>query len=141
MESSIIVRAGFTAEKLESEYESDVAERLEKKLEKYFSGKKVSFAEFKVMYPTKFSERVLEEVRRIGYGEVRTYLEVAKKLGTSPRAVGVALKINRVPVVVPCHRVVAKNSLGGYSYGVDVKKKLLELEGVECVSLRGSGSL
>lgn len=130
----------FTPKKLESSYESDLAEKLEKKLEKYFSGRRVDFNEFKVSYPSEFSRRVLEEVRKIEYGSVCSYSDLAKKLGTSPRAVGVALKMNRVPVIVPCHRVVAKKGLGGYSLGIEIKLKLLKLEGVECAYLSERGS-
>lgn len=79
-------------------------------------------------YPSKSSERILKEVRKIPFGKTVTYGDLAKKLRTSPRAVGVALRLNRVPVIIPCHRVVAKGGLGGYSYGVEIKKKLLGLE-------------
>ncbi|ADC66154.1 methylated-DNA/protein-cysteine methyltransferase [Ferroglobus placidus DSM 10642] len=141
LSGKVIEFSAFTSKKLESSYESDLAEKLEKKLERYFSGKRVSFDEFKVSYPSEFSKRVLEEVRKIEYGKVCSYSDLAEKLGTSPRAVGVALKMNRVPVIVPCHRVVAKNGLGGYSHGVNLKLKLLKLEGVECACLSGRGSL
>ena len=62
-------------------------------------------------------------------GEVTTYGEIAKLLGISPRMVGRLLKLNRRPIVVPCHRVVAKRGLGGYSMGgPSVKARLLDLE-------------
>ena len=140
LNEGVIEFSTFTPKKLESTYESDLAEKLEKKLEKYFSGRRVDFNEFKVSYPSEFSRRVLEEVRKIEYGSVCSYSDLAKKLGTSPRAVGVALKMNRVPVIVPCHRVVAKKGLGGYSLGIEIKLKLLKLEGVECAYLSGRGS-
>ena len=141
LEDCKVTFAKFTEEKLESVYDSDLAEKLERKLERYFSGKRETFVEFSVAYPTNFSKKILEEVRKIEYGKVRTYGEIAKDTKTSPRAVGAALRANRVPVIVPCHRVVAKNGLGGYSLGVDLKLKLLKLEGVECACLREKGSL
>ncbi len=99
-------------------------------LKKYFEGKKVTFNGIRISYPSKPSKRILREVRRIPFGEVRTYGDIAKKLRTSPRAVGMALKSNKIPVIIPCHRVIGKKSLGGYSYGIEIKKKLLELENI-----------
>ncbi len=66
-------------------------------------------------------------------GYVTTYGSIARLLKTSPRLIGLALKSNDQPLIVPCHRVVKSDgSLGGYSYGgQSIKKKLLELEGVE----------
>ncbi|AIJ04994.1 methyltransferase [Methanocaldococcus bathoardescens] len=75
-----------------------------------------------------FTKKVLDVVKDIEFGDVLTYGDIAKKLNTSPRAVGMALKRNPLPLIIPCHRVVAKNSLGGYSYGLDKKKFILERE-------------
>lgn len=69
-----------------------------------------------------FTKKVLDIVKDIEFGKTLTYGDIAKKLNTSPRAVGMALKRNPLPLIIPCHRVVAKNSLGGYSYGLDKKK-------------------
>lgn len=107
---------------------SDFAERLKKGLIRYLKGIPTDFRGVKVEYPTEFSRRVLEEVRKIPFGEVITYGDLTKRLKTSPRAVGVTLKMNKVPVIIPCHRVVAKGGLGGYSYGVEIKRKLLRIE-------------
>ncbi|ADN51895.1 methylated-DNA--[protein]-cysteine S-methyltransferase [Vulcanisaeta distributa] len=69
-------------------------------------------------------------------GRVATYAQLAKLLNTSPRAVGKLASANRLPVIVPCHRVIKSDgSLGGYSAGdVNVKFKLLEMEGVKVVN-------
>ena len=75
-----------------------------------------------------FTKKVLDIVKDIEFGDTLTYGDIAKKLNTSPRAVGMALKRNPLPLIIPCHRVVAKNSLGGYSYGVEKKKFILEME-------------
>jgi O-6-methylguanine DNA methyltransferase len=82
---------------------------------------------------TKFEHRVFKEVRRIPYGTVRTYKEIARSIGSprAARAVGQALKRNPIPIIIPCHRVVKSDgSLGGFSQGVELKQKLLEIEGL-----------
>ena len=79
---------------------------------------------------SKFSSRVLKVLRDItGCGETITYGELAMRAGTgSPRAVGQAMRRNPIPIVIPCHRVVARNGIGGYSVGLHWKKFLLKLE-------------
>ena len=61
-------------------------------------------------------------------GEVRTYGELAEELGTSPRALGQALGANPFPILIPCHRVIAVDGLGGFAYGTVLKKQLLNFE-------------
>ncbi len=63
---------------------------------------------------TAFQKKVLRELSLIPYGETVTYGEIAKKLNSSPRAVGNACRRNPIPLIIPCHRVVAANGLGGY---------------------------
>ena len=78
-----------------------------------------------------FEISVWEELRRIPYGETRTYREVAEAIGNprAARAVGMANHRNRLPIVIPCHRVIGSDgSLVGYAGGLDVKAKLIELE-------------
>ncbi|MCQ4343322.1 MAG: MGMT family protein, partial [Sulfolobaceae archaeon] len=87
----------------------------------------------------RFRASVFKEVRKIPWGHVRTYKEVARSLGTSPRAVGMALSKNNVLILIPCHRVVAENGLGGYRRGVELKRKLLELEGVNVEDILSGG--
>ena len=79
---------------------------------------------------TGFQRRVWGVVAAIPYGETRTYSWVAQQVGGSPRAVGQALARNPYPLLIPCHRVVAKKGLGGFtgSGGQDLKRSLLELE-------------
>ncbi len=98
-------------------------------LEKYFKGEEVEFScDYDLSYLSPFVQKVLEETGKTGYGRTITYSELARKIGSSPRAVGGALGKNPVPIVIPCHRVVAKNGVGGYSSGVEIKTRLLELE-------------
>jgi AraC family transcriptional regulator of adaptative response/methylated-DNA-[protein]-cysteine methyltransferase len=80
---------------------------------------------------TAFQRRVWEALRRIPRGETRTYAQIAREIGqpTAVRAVARACATNPVAVVVPCHRVIGSNgTLTGYRWGVERKKKLLELE-------------
>lgn len=82
---------------------------------------------------TPFQRRVWGALRRIPRGEVRTYGDIARAIGNpmSMRAVGAANGANPLPVVIPCHRVVAAGGkLGGYSGGLERKRWLLRLEGV-----------
>lgn len=77
-----------------------------------------------------FARNVYQVVASIPYGEVRTYSWVAEQLGKpkAARAVGQALKRNPYPLVIPCHRVIAANGLGGFGGGLKMKKKLLSHE-------------
>ncbi|MEM4645454.1 MAG: MGMT family protein, partial [Archaeoglobaceae archaeon] len=103
---------------------------LSKRLEEYFMGEKVDFEfEFELNLPF-FALKVLKRILKIPYGKTITYGELAKELGSSPRAVGQALKRNPIAVLIPCHRVVSKKGIGGYSWGVEIKRALLRLEGI-----------
>lgn len=107
---------------------------LEEKLCAYFAGQPVDFGSIPVDFSryTPFVARVLEFVRDIGYGELWSYGQVATALGVpkAARAVGRALGQNRTPLVVPCHRVVTQEGgLGGFTGGLELKRRLLELEG------------
>ncbi len=88
-----------------------------------------------------FTRRVLEETRKIPYGRVASYRSIAVRLGVpqAARAVGQALGRNPIPLVIPCHRVIRSDgSLGGFGMGLDVKTKLLSIEGVDAQGLRKS---
>ena len=81
---------------------------------------------------THFERRVYEWLtKNVKRGSVITYGALAKALGTSPRAVGGAMKRNPYPIVVPCHRVVSRDGIGNYSSGVEEKRFLLKVEGVK----------
>ncbi len=77
-----------------------------------------------------FQKKVYSLLSSICFGEVRTYGELAKTIPSSPRAVGNACASNPLPIIIPCHRVLAKSGLGGYSGpgGIKTKKFLLDLE-------------
>ncbi len=94
----------------------------------YLLGKRKEFSFPVFLRGTLFQKKVWEEVRKIPYGETRTYGFLAERLETSPRAIGQALKKNPLPIYIPCHRVVGKNSLGGFSAGLSWKTFLLQRE-------------
>lgn len=82
---------------------------------------------------TDFQNKVWDALRRVKRGQVRTYAGLASDVGAprAMRAVGTAMAKNPLPIVVPCHRVIANGSrIGGYSDGLPRKRLLLELEGV-----------
>lgn len=79
-----------------------------------------------------FQRKVLKRLARLPYGRLISYGELAARAGSprAARAVGAAMARNPVPIVIPCHRVVARNGLGGFGCGVSRKKRLLAHEGV-----------
>jgi methylated-DNA-[protein]-cysteine S-methyltransferase len=105
------------------------------KLSKYFDGETVSFSSIPIDVSgmTEFQQKVYAGARKIGYGKVVKYGDLAKAIGSAGafRAVGGALGKNPVPIVVPCHRIMAANGIGGFSApgGTTTKKVLLKLEG------------
>ena len=97
----------------------------------YLAGKQKRFVLPLDLQATAFQLQVWEELRKIPYGETRSYADIAARVGDKKkvRAVAQACAKNRVAVVIPCHRVVASNGgLSGYRWGVERKKKLLEKE-------------
>lgn len=77
---------------------------------------------------TLFRKRVQEALLKIPFGEVCTYGEIARQLDTAPRAVGQALGANQLPILIPCHRVIAADGPGGFAFGDRWKRRLLEFE-------------
>ncbi|HHJ63884.1 MAG TPA: methylated-DNA--[protein]-cysteine S-methyltransferase [Aquifex aeolicus] len=76
--------------------------------------------------------RVFETLRRTApFGRTVSYGELARIAGEHPRFVGYCMRINRFPLVIPCHRVVSSRGVGGFSYGIDLKRRLLSFEGSE----------
>ena len=97
----------------------------------YFSGKLQAFDLPLAFEGTDFQQQVWLELLNIPYGKTISYGELAEKIGNkkSVRAVGAANGKNRIPIIVPCHRVIAANGkLQGFALGLDVKRYLLNLE-------------
>ena len=99
-------------------------------LDDYFAGKRPCNIPRLNPPGTEFQRRVWQCLFTIFYGQIKTYGEIARIVGCkSARAVGQAVGRNPIALIIPCHRVVGANgSLGGYAYGLNRKKKLLELE-------------
>lgn len=111
------------------------AQKLVHKLESYFEGNAVAFddVEIEVEGWTPFQLDIVRALRRVPYGEVVSYGDLARSAGhpRAQRAAGTFCAHNRFGIVVPCHRIVAANGLGSYgSLGADYKRRLLALEGV-----------
>lgn len=104
-----------------------------RQLRDYFAGTRRAFdVRVDLHRLTPFHRRVLEATAAVPAGQVVSYGEIARRIGRphGSRAVGQALGRNPVPIVIPCHRVVASGGrLGGYTGGLTIKKKLLRLEG------------
>jgi methylated-DNA-[protein]-cysteine S-methyltransferase len=114
-----------------------------RELDEYFAGGRRAFGlELDLVGVAPFTRRVLEATARIPFGATSTYREVAGAAGSPSafRATGNALGANPVPIVVPCHRVLASGGrLGGYTGGTHRKETLLELEGALPARLQGRG--
>lgn len=112
-----------------------IAEEFVHRLEAYFSGKRVVFDDVTIDVEgwTAFQLDVMHALRRVPYGEVVSYSDLARLAGypRAQRAAGTFCAHNRFGIVVPCHRVVGANGIGSYgSLGVKYKQRLLALEGV-----------
>jgi methylated-DNA-[protein]-cysteine S-methyltransferase len=102
---------------------------IRRQVREYDRGERRTF-DLTVEFPDTFTGRVMAAMAAIPYGETRTYGDLAEDLGTAPVPVGAACGRNPVPVIVPCHRVVGADSLGGFSAdgGVEAKRALLDHE-------------
>ncbi|MGW5638797.1 methylated-DNA--[protein]-cysteine S-methyltransferase [Streptomyces sp. NPDC003832] len=103
----------------------------EEQLEGYFAGELTEFTLELRLHGTPFQRTVWDQLRRIPYGETRSYGQLADALGkpAASRAVGLANGKNPIGIIVPCHRVVgADGGLTGYGGGLDRKRRLLDLE-------------
>ncbi len=105
---------------------------VKRELAEYFGQKRTSFTcETAFLTGTSFEQEVWTCLREIPYGETRTYKWLAERVGKPDafRAVGNALGKNPIPIIFPCHRIIESDgSLGGYSGGIDIKRRLLEIE-------------
>ena len=113
-----------------------IINKIYKKLENFLKGKPIEFSlnniDLKQLY--NFQKKVLLVERQIPYGWVSTYGRLAKKIGVprASRAVGQALARNPFPIIIPCHRTIRSDgSLGGFQGGLKLKRKLLEIEGIQ----------
>ncbi len=128
-EGGAIVRLQWDAEG--EGMESDLLTEGIAQLEAYFAGRLKIFDLPLAPAGSAFEQQVLDAMRRIPFGETRSYGDIARDLGVPPQPVGQACGANPIPVIIPCHRVVATSGLGGFSGrgGIETKVRLLKLEG------------
>ncbi len=109
---------------------SPLLRRTKAALEAYFDG--AALPDDLPLRPagTAYRQKVWQALRAIPAGETRSYIDIARVAGGSPRSVGGANAANPIPILIPCHRVVATTGIGGYSGGggLETKKALLALE-------------
>lgn len=106
----------------------------QKQLEEYFAGKRKTFdIPIRFTFGTPFQQKVWQVIANIPFGSTITYTELATAAGR-PKAIRAAASAcgkNPIPVIIPCHRVLGKSGLGGYTGGLHIKTKLLQLEGIQ----------
>lgn len=110
-----------------------VLQKCKYELELYFMGRLKKFSVQVEINGSNFQKKVYRQLLSIEFGKTKTYKQIAESIGipNAFRAVGNANAKNKIPIIVPCHRVLAANSIGGYSWldGIETKKFLLKLEG------------
>jgi methylated-DNA-[protein]-cysteine S-methyltransferase len=114
--------------------ENKTVQKVVTQITAYFNNAKSDFSLPITQHGTAYQQRVWQAIRAIPRGQVLTYSDIAAQIGSGPRAVANACGANSLPLVVPCHRVVAKGGLGGFMQGnkdgLKIKKWLLKHEGV-----------
>ncbi len=113
------------------------AERVCRQIERYLDDPEYRFDLQFDYRGTDFQCRVWREIHAISSGRTLTYLDVARRIGSAPRPVGGACGANRLPLVIPCHRVLGSGGIGGFMHmrrgpGIEIKRWLLKHEGVTC---------
>lgn len=131
-EDGYIVRLDFSIdEKIDTE-ETSLIKETYKQIEEYLLGNRKKFIVPIKLKGTEFQKKVWNALLEIPYGETMSYKKIAEKIGNPKacRAVGMANHNNPIAIIVPCHRVIGSNrKLVEYAGGLDIKQKLLEIEG------------
>lgn len=112
--------------------ETDLISETKSQISEYLDGRRKVFNLPYEQKGTAFQESVWDALSGIGYGKTQTYGELAEAIGhpNACRAVGTACGRNNLPIIVPCHRAVSSSGIGGFSCGLDVKRKLMGIEGI-----------
>jgi len=116
----------------ETPVKNDLSKEILKQLDEYFKRKRKVFALPLAIQGSKFEEKIYEQLCNIEFGDLRSYKDIAKLIlnPRACRAVGNANAKNKIPIIVPCHRVIASDrKIAGYSGGINKKEWLLEFEG------------
>ncbi len=113
------------------------AARTCREIERYLDDPEFRFTLPFDYHGTEFQCRVWREISSISSGKTNTYKEIAQRIKSAPRPVGGACGANRVPILIPCHRVLGSNGIGGFmhargGYPLEIKRWLLKHEGVTC---------
>lgn len=97
---------------------------------KFLAGNSTDLSPFRsaALEPGSPYVHIYQEVLSIPYGSTATYGEIARRAGSSPRMVGLAMKRNPTPLFIPCHRVVSQTGIGGFTPSVEIKRMLIDLE-------------
>ncbi|MCL2196973.1 MAG: methylated-DNA--[protein]-cysteine S-methyltransferase [Treponema sp.] len=133
-ENGVICDVSFKKDKITSDYEKDETKILKetiKQLGEYFDKKRKNFNLPISLHGTDFQIKVWNALKKIPYGETCSYTQLAAAIGNPKacRAVGMANNKNPAAIIIPCHRVIGSNgSLTGYAGGLEIKKRLLDLE-------------
>lgn len=131
IENNFIISINIVNEYRENIYKNTYFNEIKRQLDEYFLGRRKAFNLNILMKGSEFQKQVWLELQKIPYGSTKSYKDIAEKIGKSKsqRAVGQACNKNNILIIIPCHRVVSKNGdLNGFSYGLDIKEKLLSLE-------------
>ncbi len=132
VEEKIIKKIEFiTLDKVGKNPNNDFSKKIEREFLEYFQGKRKKFTLEIFIEGTEFQKKVWKELLEIPYGQRRSYGEIAKTIGNpkGARAIGMACNRNKLPIIIPCHRVVGSNKkLVGFAGGLEVKSTLLKLE-------------
>ncbi len=132
VEGQIIKKIQFISkDTFEKNYKKHDLNDVEKEIIEYFEGKRKEFNLELFIEGTEFQKKVWNELLKIPYGERKSYGEIAKNIGNpkAARAIGMACNKNKIPIIIPCHRVVGSNQkLVGFAGGLEVKSILLNLE-------------
>ena len=126
-----ILTVSFTNEAVNFLYKNEIIDNAICQLNEYFEGKRKFFDLHTNPQGTDFQKKVWNELLQIPYGKIQTYKNIAIAIGNEKayRAVGNACNKNPIAIIIPCHRVIAKNNkLVGYAYGKELKKALIFLE-------------
>ena len=130
-ENDVLTGIAYTENEKEQGIRSELSDKTVLQLEEYFDGRRKEFDIPIKLRGTEFQKKVWNELLKIPYGATVSYTDIAIKIGNPKacRAVGMANHNNPILIIVPCHRVINENKkLGGYALGLDLKRKLLELE-------------
>lgn len=135
IKDNLLIGIDFVTEEVQAaKTPSSLSREIIKQLERYFEKKIPRFDLPFRLSGSEFQNKVWQALQDIPYGTTKTYGDLAQELATSARAIGNACRRNPLPIVIPCHRIVARNHIGGYSGALsgkllETKSWLLQHEG------------